>query len=384
MKIGIIDADLLASTRHRFPNLACMKISSWHKSMGDDVVLMMDWDTSPYDKVYVSKVFIKTRIPCEPDNQEDKNESSVIGWYAHNTFLQDPKIVYGGTGFFYDQAPPLDPDIEHIMPDYHLYDGWVTEQIASGKKRTQFTYYLDYSIGYLTRGCFRGCEFCVNRNCKQSSPASPLTEFYDASRKYICFLDDNFLACPCWKELITAVHQTKKPFEFKQGLDERLLTDEKCALMASWRYKGEMIFAFDNIEDAPLITRNIEIWRKHSNRATKFYCFCAFDRRGGYDKDFWKQDILNLFARFRILSQQRCLPYVMRHENYNQSPFRGMYVTLARWCNQPSMFKRKTFRQFCQATASQGATMVMQYLSEFESVLSTQEIADTIDCHFGW
>lgn len=32
MNIAIIDADLLGSSKHRFPNLACMKLSGYHKS----------------------------------------------------------------------------------------------------------------------------------------------------------------------------------------------------------------------------------------------------------------------------------------------------------------------------------------------------------------
>lgn len=65
--------------------------------------------------------------------------------------------------------------------------------MAQGKKRSEFKFYLDYSIGYLTRGCFRQCPFCVNRNYKRVQVHSPLMEFYDASRKKICLLDDNFL-----------------------------------------------------------------------------------------------------------------------------------------------------------------------------------------------
>lgn len=106
MNIGIIDADLLGNTRHRFPNLMCMKLSAYHKNLGDQVTLMLDWNVEPYDKVYISKVFIKTKIPCEPVDQSGKNENTVIDWYADNTYLKNPKIEYGGTGFFYDLAPP--------------------------------------------------------------------------------------------------------------------------------------------------------------------------------------------------------------------------------------------------------------------------------------
>lgn len=34
MKVAIIDADLIGRKKHRFPNLACMKLSAYHKSGG--------------------------------------------------------------------------------------------------------------------------------------------------------------------------------------------------------------------------------------------------------------------------------------------------------------------------------------------------------------
>ena len=112
------------------------------------------------------------------------------------------------------------------MPDYHLYDEWVKEQIDKGGKAKDFQYYTDYSIGFLTRGCFRQCSFCVNQNYKRVEKHSPLSEFYDESRKKICLLDDNFLGCSNWEEMLKELQATGKKFQFKQGLDERILTDK--------------------------------------------------------------------------------------------------------------------------------------------------------------
>ena len=112
------------------------------------------------------KVFTDTEVPGEPEDKSNKSSDNISEWYKDNEFLKQPNIEYGGTGFFYDKAPPLSDEIEHIMPDYHLYDEWVNNAITNGAKRSEFTYYLDYSIGYLTRKCFRGCYYCVNRNYK--------------------------------------------------------------------------------------------------------------------------------------------------------------------------------------------------------------------------
>ena len=332
MNIAIIDAEIVGKTKHRFPNLCSMKLSSYHKSIGDLVTLKTDYEELElFDKVYISKVFTKTEVP--------------------EHVLSMPNVQYGGTGFYYDKAPPLPPEVEHIMPDYHLYDEWVEQAINSGVKRNEFTYYLDYSIGYLTRKCFRGCYYCVNRNYKGVEVASPLSEFMDESRPKLCFLDDNFLGCPKWRELIQPVIESKKRFQFKQGLDERLLTADKIIEISKWKYDGEVIFAFDNIEDKGLITSKLELIRSTVpdwRRELKFYVFCGCDKHDKYDDEFWKQDITNLFERISILSRYGAKPYIMRFEKVYDSEFASFYAAVAAWCNQPSIFNTFTFRLFCQ------------------------------------
>lgn len=345
MKIAVIDADLIGRKRHRFPNLACMKISGHHKALGDSVALRLNYEgLENFDRVYISKVFTDTPIP--------------------EGILQLDHVHYGGTGFYYDKAPCLSDAIEHQMPDYHLYDAWVQKQLDRGGKRSEYAYYTDYSIGFLTRGCFRKCAFCVNKNYDRVATHSPLSEFLDSARPKICLLDDNFFGSPNWKVLLSELQQTGKPFQFKQGLDERLLTDEKCALLFSSKYDGDYIFAFDNVADADIIEKKIILARKYTNAVLKFYCFCGFDRSGKWDADFWRLDIFDLLFRIRLLMRHRCLPYVMRFARYSESPYRGMYVTLARWCNQPGFFKKKSLREFADANGEKSACY--KYVRDFE------------------
>ena len=47
--------------------------------------------------------------------------------------------------------------------------------------------------------------------------------------------------------------------------------------------------------------------------------------------------------------EHRAIPYIMRYENYKKSLYAGVYTQLARWCNQPQFFKKKSFREFCTA-----------------------------------
>lgn len=329
MKVAIIDADLIGKKNHRFPNLACMKISAYHKKLGESVSLKLSYDNlQQYDKVYISKVFTDTYVPPE--------------------VLQMNNVQFGGTGFFYDKAVALPYEIEHSMPDYHLYDEWVDEQISNGINRSNFKYYLDYSIGFMTRGCFRQCKFCVNKNYKRVTVHSSLDEFVDVTRKKICLLDDNFLGCPEWKSMLQELQKTNKPFQFKQGLDERLLNDEKCEILFKSKYDGDYIFAFDNIKDYDLIESKLKLLRKHTNKIPKFYVLCGFDRNDKWDVDFWKQDLWDLFKRIELLMQYKCLPYIMRFNRYVESPYRGTYINVAAWANQANAFKKKSYREFVE------------------------------------
>lgn len=360
INIGIVDADLIGKKNHRFPNLACMKISSHEKSLGNNVEIVTDYGKiNAYDRVYISKVFTDTCVP------ED--------------VLHLPNVCYGGTGFFYDKATPLPDEIEHSMPDYHLYDIWVNEQIANGTKATQLKYYTDYSIGFLTRGCFRQCEFCVNKNYRKVSVHSPLKEFWDASRPKICLLDDNFFGCHEWKRMLAELKETNVPFQFKQGLDERLLTDERCEMLFSSKYDGDFIFAFDNVADYDLIEQKLKLIRVHTHKTPKFYVLCGFDRNDHWDESFWKQDLWDLWVRIELLMRYGCLPYIMRYNRYVESPYAGIYVTIARWCNQPSFFKKKSLREFVLAdnTGKKTASASTRYLCKVE-----QELPELAQAYF--
>ena len=345
MKIAIIDADLIGRKRHRFPNLVCMKLSGFYKEQGVEVVFKTDYnDLELFDKVYISKVFTDTPVEKE--------------------VLALPNVSYGGTGFFYDKTPKLPQEIEHHMPDYHLYDAWVEEQLAAGGKRKDYTFYLDYSIGFLTRGCFRKCTFCVNQNYSKVYVHSPLSEFLDISRKKICLLDDNFFGCSAWKEILQELKATGQPFRFKQGMDERLLTEEKCTELFSSKYDGDYIFAFDDVDDAEIIEQKIILAKKYTNAVLKFYCFTGFDRNDKWDEGFWIQDIFDLLSRIEILMRHKCVPYVMRFNRYEESPYRGVYISIARWCNQPSLYKKKSLREFAELNGKSSACY--RYLSDFE------------------
>lgn len=154
-----------------------MKISSYYKNKGKKVILKTDYeDLKEYEKVFISKVFTQTKV-------DEK-------------VLVLPNVSYGGTGFFYDKAPDLDYIIEHSYPDYELYNNFLITKLNEKSTKNSYKYYLNYSIGFMTRGCFRQCSFCVNRKYTNCLLHSPINEFLNKNMSKICLLDDNILANP--------------------------------------------------------------------------------------------------------------------------------------------------------------------------------------------
>lgn len=231
LKVGIIDADLLDhGTRH--PNLALEKISGFCKEYGHDVRLICDYkelnleiplfvDEVDYDVLVLSQVFKFTKRPN-----------------AINFLIRNHLMFYGGTGFLEELGddvnllPNLPYEVEHHKPDYNLYDEYIQKATGGDPKliKRRFDDYVSYSIGFTTRGCIRHCAFCVNRELNRVTKCSPVAEFLEESRPKIYLWDDNIMAAPpkIFKQVIDELVATGKPFQFRQGMDIRLMTDDKA------------------------------------------------------------------------------------------------------------------------------------------------------------
>lgn len=277
--IGLVDVD-----GHNFPNLALMKISTYHKQRGDSV----EWAFSllPYDKIYMAKVFTFT-----PD---DLNAYTAT------------EIVRGGTG--YDLTSKLPAEIENCYPDYKLYG------------------ITDTAYGYLTRGCPRGCQFCIvakKEGC-QSKKVANLDNFW-RGQKYIKLLDPNLLACPDWKEIMQQLIDSKAWVDFTQGLDIRLMTTEKADMIRQCRVKM-LHFAWDNPEDE-LTFQKLKEYSKAfgtSERNQRVYVLTNFNSTH-------EQDLERVY-RLRDIGYD---PFVMVYEKWN-APKKTR--RLQRWCNNKFVF----------------------------------------------
>lgn len=308
MRIGLIDVD-----GKNYPNLVLMKLSSWHKGRSDSVEWVDPMFGGHYDKVYMSKVF-----SFSPD---------------YDLYVDADEIVKGGSGYCIDLVDgkevfrkerdiQLPYEIEHIYPDYSIYPELTK----------------DKAFGFLTRGCPRGCSFCIveKKEGKCSRKVADLSEFW-GGQKEIVLMDPNILACPDCRDLLRQLADSGAWVDFNQGLDIRMMTEEKIELLNRIKIK-EIHFAWDRYQDKDKILPKFRLFAEKSSRLVHghhriVYTLVNFDTT-------LEQDLERIYT----LRDMGYWAYVMI---YDKEHCRRVYKDLQGWCNNRIIFaKCERFEDF--------------------------------------
>ena len=294
MRVLLVDAD----SKKGFPNLALMKISAHHKRLGREVDLIRGIpDTAPlehYDQVWLSCIYFQ-------------NEDKARDYLAQ--FPEQTDTLFGGSGFQEVMNIRLGKEIEHLMPDYSLYD-------------------VDFSMGFTSRGCIRDCPWCIvpEKEGKIKNHA-PISEFLHPDHKRLVLLDNNFLASPKYIQNLEEIIERKIKVNMNQGLDIRLVTEENAGLLVDaklydWHFKTRgMHFAFDTMSIESAVRRGIKTLQDAGmpTHWMMFYVLAGFNTTFGQD-----------VYRVQTLIELGVKPYIMPYNNTRDAKVRH----LARWVNR--------------------------------------------------
>ncbi|MBR3722312.1 MAG: radical SAM protein [Selenomonadaceae bacterium] len=300
MNVALVDID-----SHNFPNLVLMKLSAWHKARGDNVFLLNPTEFlqganlfTPYDKVYGACVFTENAKLAKD--------------------IEDAGGIVAGSGT--GKKDILPEEIEHIFPDYSLYG------------------ISDTAYGFLTRGCPRNCPFCIvsKKEGKESRKVADLSEWW-AGQKYIKLPDPNLLAAKEADYILEQLRDSGAYIDFTQGLDARLLDDNKIELLSKMKIK-RLHFAWDNPRDAK------------TPIALKIFAEQVMKRKTDYVKykvyvlaNYWSSHQEDL-SRIYWLRDNGYDPYVMIYDKIN-APKRTRY--LQRYVNNKRIFRTiDTFEEY--------------------------------------
>lgn len=212
MKVGLFDID------SRYHNLALMKLSTYHKRKRDEVEFYRPLWGGTYQIVFASKIFSK----------KDRNEM----------YLPEG-CIKGGSGF--SLKVKLSEKIEHLMPDYSLYN-------------------LNYSVGFTTRGCIRNCGFCIVREKEgYIKEHAEVEEFLNPKSDIVVLLDNNFLALPSHIKKLEKYIDRGWKIDFNQGLDIRLVNGENAKLLARVKHYKQIHFAWDLMDYEEGVKRGLRL-----------------------------------------------------------------------------------------------------------------------------
>ena len=289
MKIGLIDVD-----GHNFPNVALMKIASWHRQQGDDVEWAMPM-FGEYDRIYASKVFTFT-----PDFNPAQYRAS--------------EIMRGGTG--YDIKSRLPDEIDrHTGLAYDLYP----------QHR--------FSVQFYSRGCIRHCPFCLVHD-KEGKIHSVQPMAWNPKAEWIEVLDNNFFANPNWREAIEDLRRQQLPVKF-HGVDIRIMDEEQAAELNSLKLKSGVHIAWD-LPQVDLTERLMAL-TKHI-KPYKITCYVLVGFNSTVEQDLF---------RLRTLKSMKILPFVQPYRDFHNNRVPTQYEKdLARWSNRAWLFKSCDFLDY--------------------------------------
>jgi hypothetical protein len=253
-------------------NFAVMKASSYHKSLGDTVVLNPK-SLKGIDKLYVSVTFDKHRDEAAQLSEKFSN------------------VLYGGVGW--EVGSKLPEEIEIMKPDFDLYKAEDLYPRIGGimKKETRMRkaqIIVDAGIGFHSRGCDNFCKFCkVGPHEGRLRVTTEIKDMLNPRSNVLILLDNNLTEAPDAMEVLKEIKERQLIIDITQGLNVRVMGDEFAKILSEVRHLRSVHYAWDNICQERSVLKGIELLAKHVKK-WRHLCFTLVGYDSTFDEDYYR------------------------------------------------------------------------------------------------
>jgi len=292
--------------RSKYPPLGLMKISTYHKNLGDIVCfargIKKDLNFDEFDMVYITSLY----------TFEADEVNRTINYYRQKCHNADVRVG----GIYASLMPEHICTMTGIMPHVGL---WMdVEMLPPDYSLTPFAPYSDHSFVFTTRGCPNRCGFCA---VKTTEPElfvnSRWKEHISLKLPKVMVHDNNITAAGFnhFKEVMDFLAAIKKPVTFDNGFDCRKFTELHCRLLSKIKINS-IRFAFDSMAQEGYIQRAILMCGKHGIKASKIMVYVLFN---------YKDTIENALYRAREIAKLGAKPYAMQYVPLDSLTFSKHY-----------------------------------------------------------
>jgi hypothetical protein len=317
-KVLLIEPDYT----NKYPPLGLMKISKYHKMLGDEVTfykgLSPELRAEKWDRIYVTTLFsffwsrtIKTIMYYK--RSVHKTKDFYIGGILATTmkdeiFKETGLMPYAG---LLDKPGILDDNndiiVDEVTPDYDLLD---ETDYSYGTSDAYFT--------YMTRGCVNKCPFCavpmLEPNYKHfmdiKNQINEVDQFY-GQRRNLVLMDNNVLGSDKFDEIIDIIKELgfekgakyKEPNLFELWLKRlRVNSNDKTAIRNLKKYVKEF--------PKSRLSNNPQLLEKYQS---------IIDSYSLHDDSLFSSNILEASAELSpIIEKYRNKTWKQRYVDFNQ------------------------------------------------------------------
>jgi len=314
---------------NKYPPLGLMKISTFHKQLGDCVVfakgkLPDELAEKRWDRVYVTTLFTfewketKKSIEYALTVVKEVGQVFVGGIMATlmpELFLETfPQIVLLKGLLNRDGVLGLRGEscIDRLTPDYDILND------VDYKYPANDAYFL-----YMTRGCGMKCQFCAVQTLEpEYVPYISIRKQIEevdrlfGKKRYLLLMDNNVLRSNQFDCIVDELidlgfgkgctypsPHTRKPLQryidFNQGLDAKLLNEHKAKRLGELAISPARI-AFDHIEDEEQYKRALELCAKNGIKYLSNYILYNGEDFTGKGQHYHADTPQDLFNRMKI------------------------------------------------------------------------------------